>query len=519
MRSGQNPCRYRWTVPGRGTSHRRVPARTPSYRTSSEIYARAAKPGIARNPLDPAEGALLVVTCGHLCFLPWALGAMHVWSQATSLILSCIGFGLAMLARSRAGSPALDFFRHPVLWAGLAWLGYMVVQASNPAWRHVTDSTHWWLEPVPHAVWAPSGVEAPFAKSNPWRNLMVHTALLLLAVSVWAGLRRRRSYLVLLTVLSGNALLLALLGLVQRWDGTARIFWSHWSSNDRFVASFIYPNHAGPYFCLMTALAAGLAWRFLRNPATKPAGIAMTIAAALSAALVIHTHSRMSILMLALFAGSLVVAAVIHALLRKPSAQPVPFRAVAIALGLAGLIAVPLAAPSLRQVWTRFQETREASATTGADRRMAWAATADMLRDRWLLGWGAGCFRHVFPLYAKNYPAIYETPNGVRRYWEHAHNDWLEIPAEMGVLGTLPALICLGWLAGRLIRSRCWHHPVSLPVVLGCALLPLHAWVDFVFQNPAVLFTWTVLLLAAIRYSELDRPGSAVITDRKERSS
>ncbi|MGA3007493.1 MAG: hypothetical protein ABSE59_06340, partial [Opitutaceae bacterium] len=52
-----------------------------------------------------------------------------------------------------------------------------------------------------------------------------------------------------------------------------------------------------------------------------------------------------------------------------------------------------------------------------------------------------------------------------------------------------------------------WRNAVSLSVVLGCALTLLHASFDFVFQNPAVLLTWSVLLVGAVRWAELDQPG------------
>ena len=121
--------------------------------------------------------------------------------------------------------------------------------------------------------------------------------------------------------------------------------------------------------------------------------------------------------------------------------------------------------------------------------------------------WGAGCFRYGFPKYTKEYPAIHYFNNGVRRSWEHAHNDLLEFPAELGVAGLLPVAGILGTGLWQLYRRRFWRNCVALALVLGCTLVVLHASVDFVFQNPAVLLTWSVLLAGALRWTELDQPG------------
>jgi O-antigen ligase len=131
-----------------------------------------------------------------------------------------------------------------------------------------------------------------------------------------------------------------------------------------------------------------------------------------------------------------------------------------------------------------------------------------MLQDRWLFGWGAGCFRYGFPLYAQKYPTIYKSENNNLRFWEHAHDDLLEFPIEFGVVGLIPLFIALGCAGWQLTRRRFWRNGVSLALVLVCTLVACHSWVDFVFQNPAVLLTWCVLLLAAVRWLELDQPGA-----------
>ncbi len=67
------------------------------------------------------------------------------------------------------------------------------------------------------------------------------------------------------------------------------------------------------------------------------------------------------------------------------------------------------------------QQTREESARS---RILAFEAASRMLGDHWMRGVGAGGFRFLFPEYIKDKPEIYA---GGRLFWEHAHNDWLEL--------------------------------------------------------------------------------------------
>jgi O-antigen ligase len=473
-----------------------------------------------RPPLHPLEAALVGITALHLCFLPWALGTMHIWSQLTSAGLAVTGFVLAAMPRRDSdrfapNSPARQWplarlSRNPVFWGGLILLGYIAVQGCNPAWRYMSNADSWWLEPVAHLAWLPSGVAAPFELSNPWRALLVYGSLWLVVCSVAGGFVRRQSYRVLFTVLAGNAFLLAAFGFVQLLSGTKQIFWTYRPSNGGFSGSFIYPNHAGAYLNLMVALAAGLAlwlYRRGRHGVEKPSSARwFTVVTAGTGLMVILSYSRASIISLLAFTA-LFGCAIAFRLFRRsrPGGSERP-EWLPLVLTLAGFLAIGLISINSTKVWGRFSELFSDPARASLDRRQARAAAADMLRDHWVLGWGAGCFRHGFPLYAQHYPDIYNSGSDRRKLWEHAHNDLLEIPLELGAVGMVPLAVILGGTAWSLYRRRFWRNALSFSLVLGGVLTCLHAGVDFVFQNPAVLLTWGVLLTGALRWAELDDP-------------
>jgi len=463
-------------------------------------------------PLHPLEAALLAVTALHLCFLPWALGAMHVWSQLTSLGLSVVGLVLASMPRTGsggvAGSPAARLVRFPVFWAGLAVLCYIALQGLNPAWRFESNATSWWLKPLAHDAMLPTGVDAPYSRSNPWRALTIFGSMWLLVCSVWAGFSRRQSYRVLFTVLVVNALLLAGLGVLEQLTVAKEIFWVYRPRGDMFAASFIYRNHAGCYFNLMVALAAGLAWwhyRRARRAIESPGpAVALAFSAVFLGVMVIFSYSRMSILMLLAFSALVSLALIFGPMLRKgPAREHRDFLPPLVAI--AGFLCVGLVTLRAEGVWQRFAGIVSDPKASDHGRSLVRQAATKMLRDRWLFGWGAGCFRYGFPIYAQGYPEIYYSGANNRFYWEHAHDDILEFPIELGVAGMLPLVAAFAYLAWQLARRRFWRNSVSLCAGLGCALVVAHSWVDFVFQNPAVLLTWGVLLAGAVRWADLDQ--------------
>ena len=77
--------------------------------------------------------------------------------------------------------------------------------------------------------------------------------------------------------------------------------------------------------------------------------------------------------------------------------------------------------------------------------------------------------------------------------------------SEVGALGC--SLLVAGWLyyIARLIRLRCWRHPLAALLLAGCLVTMLHAGFDFPFFNPAILITWCCLWPVMVRWLELEQ--------------
>jgi hypothetical protein len=198
----------------------------------------------------------------HLIFTSWAVGTMHLWSQAVALGLAALVFASTPTGRDGWAGNWRRLVRFPIFWLGVLWLLYAVLGALNPHATYVREGNRWWMvfrEPI---AWLPQGVEVPFAVGGPWRTLMIHAGVILFGLAVWLAARRRRSGRVLLMTLALNGLVLAVVGIAQR-TGYLGFFVAGLRPSDAgplpayAFATFIYKNHAGGY--LMLALTAAVA--------------------------------------------------------------------------------------------------------------------------------------------------------------------------------------------------------------------------------------------------------------------
>jgi O-antigen ligase len=468
----------------------------------------------------PLEIALLVLIGAHLSFLPWALGTVHLWSQLVSLALSVAGFALSLVPRthtedfSRDGRqyrylPARRLFAFPAFWIGLAFLLYVLIQALNPAWNYRNESGTWWMEPIAHISWLPRGAIAPLAESNPWRALLVWSSAWMLICSLWIGLTRRAALRLLLVILTLNATVLAIVGILQHAAGNGKILWLITPSTHYAVATFLYKNHAGAFFNLMLATAAATAtWYFRRSERrqerTSPAPIFTFCAIALALIVALSFSRAATVLMLA-FVGLCIVCGLLF-LMRSPR------RPSWIAVGLvAGSVAI-LGFISARQLnlglaAEKFQQLFTTDRVASVElRQIAAQATREMAAEQPLTGWGAGCFRYLFPLYQQHHPEIYVPAWDQERmfYFEHAHNDYLEFLAELGFIGCAPLLALVALWVLALIRGRVWNNPSALLLVLGLLTLLAHCWIDFHLRCPAILLTACALAVVVTRWTDLE---------------
>ncbi len=474
-----------------------------------------------RPPLHPLERLFLGIALTQLIFMPWAFGTMHVWSQLVSLGLAAAGFVVAMRSRFYSmdltdgpefrlnGWPRL--LRFPPFWLGVALLVYLGVQAVNPSWIWTRNATSWWLVRVNDIDWLPTSIETPFERFNVWRQFVIYATVWLTVCGLWVGITRRKTLQILVGVLVANACILGLVGFAYRASGATKVLGLAEFPGAASFASFIYQNHAGSYFGLMSFLALGLAvWHFFegrkRMARSTPAALWM-IAAVLLMFAVAFSLSRGAVISATIFGLAAMLAVVVLRFTSATQSTVPTIVPVMVAVAVLGTVGWIVRQVDFSMVYYRFEQLSKLKANDPSvvGRQLARESAINMLGDYWVRGVGAGGFRYLFPEYIKTKPMIYERG---QLFWEHAHNDWLEIPIELGVVGS--ALIALGicWVAWVWFRDRGWSHPLVLMIAFGIGGVMVHAVMDFPFQNPAILVTWAALGVISLRWLELDAGGS-----------
>ncbi|WP_232766581.1 O-antigen ligase family protein [Geminisphaera colitermitum] len=474
-------------------------------------------------PAHPLEFKLLVVACLYLCFLPWALGTMYIWGQSIAFGLAVAAITLALWKRRYNAdiSPTGSAFtlviwprllRFPIFWIGLGFLIYILIGALNPAFSYMRDERGWWMEPASPISWLPASVDAPFGDINPWRVLLIYSGIWLMACAVWIGITRRSVLVALLSVVVVNGSVLAVLGILQRVTEAKKILWLiNIKPGLTPIATILYKNHGGAFFNLILVAACVLmVWHYLRASRrlkrTSPSPV-FAFCAVLCGLLAFLSNSRAAALLLIGFILVFVIGAIIWGIAGKTEA---PNRAVGVLIVVCFLVFIGVSAKylniesSLQRIERLFKQDNNMSVQS---RVTATKATLDMAEDNLIYGTGAGSFRHMFPIYQRQYPEIYTIGNPKRpRYlrWEYAHNDYAQGLAELGIVGLLFPAAMLGYWGVSYVRNDIIRRIPMLVGVLGLVMTMIHSWVDFQMHNPAILGTWCLLWVIYGRWMELE---------------
>lgn len=123
-----------------------------------------------------------------------------------------------------------------------------------------------------------------------------------------------------------------------------------------------------------------------------------------------------------------------------------------------------------------------------------WKAAIQMFEKHPLTGIGLGTWAEIFP--------HYESAPRLEMAFHQAHNDYLQLAAEVGILGLTPlicAILWLGHISRRIRRVSYDLRPFVLCLGIAIAVMLLHGLVDFPMHITANALLFTILLALAIR--------------------
>jgi O-antigen ligase len=309
-------------------------------------------------------------------------------------------------------------------------------------------------------------------------------ALLMFGVARLASLAGTRT---IAWIVCALGVLLAVIGIVQRPLYTGRIygFWAPMMESTRPFGPFVNPNHFAGWMLmalpvafglLCSAAARGMAgvkadWRsriIWLSSREASQTILIGAAAVVMAVSLMLTMSRSGI---GAFAVSVAITSW-FALRRLPGGS----KRVMVTAYLACILVIAVGCVGSETIAARF-----ASANPGNinERLPIWRDTWAIVRDFWLTGTGLNTYGVATLLYQTAEPDV---------HLREAHNDYLQIAAEGGLLLAVPVACAIGILAvevrRRFRRSHGSSYWIRLGAVTGLLAIALQSMVEFSLQMP-----------------------------------
>jgi O-antigen ligase len=135
-----------------------------------------------------------------------------------------------------------------------------------------------------------------------------------------------------------------------------------------------------------------------------------------------------------------------------------------------------------------------------------------MISDFWLTGVGPGAYQRGFTAYKDS--ALRPL------FYDHAHNDYLQLLGEYGAIGALIMTIIVGVVLVRLIRAFTKRGDIVVRGALfasltGVTAMMIHSLVEFNFQIPANALYFWVLVGVGIAATRVKRAKVRRRSDRR----
>jgi len=355
---------------------------------------------------------------------------------------------------------------------------------------------------------AGSGLAVPAVRSlslDPYstRLFLVQTAALFIyfaAVLVFTDTPHRLRILVRTITIFG--FFLAIFGLTQSFTSPNKVYWVRELAQSSAFGPFINRHHFAGYMELTIALPLGLI--FAGSVETEKRFIYL-FAAGLMAVALVMTNSRGGII--SLVAEVLFLAAVGGFRKRRhkrTEAKPGVISSASVRTVLAlVLIVVVLGGVVLlggEGALSRFVGTVNTDdPTTG--RTHFWSVTIDIIKAHPILGTGLGAFGLVY--------THYDSRNGLFRL-EQAHNDYLQILSDGGIIGAALALFFVIILFRQAFARResrdDFRRGVCIGALAGCFAVLVHSFFDFTLHTTSNALLFLILAALATMNGRVEQP-------------
>jgi hypothetical protein len=433
----------------------------------------------------------------------FAFGAVYPWA-AWPLAVLCLAAGAAGLASGVLDRPATSTaFRIAVAITGLAIVAQVV---PLPVWflNKISPGTDHLLRRIDPAyavgltLWHPLSIAA--TDTGRALGLLASFACLVLGLSRAMALTGAR---VIVASLAVVAFLLALVGIIQKplYDGAIYGFWQPESGSGGVFGPFVNRNHFAGWMLMSLPLSFALmgsglqhAWRgvkrewrdrilWMASPgASRLVLLGLAIATMTLSLVLTMSRSGMSALALAILLTGCAMVRGLTGMTRKATAV----------FSLALLVAVVTSWVGINAIIARFADTDWAEYN---NRRGAWSDARSVIADFPVAGTGLNTYYVTSLVYQRH---------DLRQHYAQAHNDYLQLAAEGGLLLLLPIAGCIVVFARDVRRrlsadrtgSTAWW--LRRGAVTALVAIALQETVEFSLQMPGNAALFAVVCAIAL---------------------
>ena len=438
--------------------------------------------GVFRSTHTIASRFAFLVICIAIVLSALVYGTVHYWALGLFNLGGLTVLVLWVLDGWRLGS--LRVSRNPLQ---LALLGALLLGL---------------IQLLPLREVASSGAASNLANTlslDPYstRLVLVQLATLLIyfaATLVFVDSPHRLHILVRTIMIFGFCL--ALFGLTQSFTSApTKVYWIRELPQSTAFGPFINRHHFAGYMELTIALPLGL---LFAGVVDKDKRLLYLFVAGLMGIALVMTTSRGGIISLV---AEIMFLVVVTAIWRKKEEhrssrrKPSRLKPIVVRIGLATALLIGLFVGVIMlggefSIYRFIDSVNTDDPTTG--RAHFWSVTLDIIKAHPYVGTGLGAFGVIY--------TKYDSRNGLFRL-EQAHNDYLQVLSDGGIIGALLALtfvVLLFYIAIKRARSTKddFRRAVALASLSGCFAVLVHSFFDFTLHTTsnALLF----LVLAAL---------------------
>ncbi|HKK19024.1 MAG TPA: O-antigen ligase family protein [Opitutales bacterium] len=440
---------------------------------------------LLRDTFTPAETSLycLILITANVAF--WLADPRSYWLLGFFLIAASMT--PIILKTHEHTHPFFVTFLWPKFWLCTAPVWLFLLQFAlglqqQPFGKIIFDGTEFIRFEVPPQAWLPVSTAA----KTTWPAALGFSAIYIVSVGLFLIPKSRAFFERLMPYLCLSAVLPALFAYIQHGMNAEEPLLTKGTGAGDFIGFFPYDGHWAAFAILWTCACISMALLSTRYddspPFVESTGPWYLTAGTIfgASAFLVEAKWPAVFLMLTYAIMMMLFAANIFTAKRDPHRRSIA--------SFGGLISTSMFGAALY----RILQTGDSALATESLRQ----AAREMFADRPLFGWGMDSFGHLLPFYGSDLL--------LGENYQRAGSDFLQILAENGILGFLPATLLLLILVGRYLKGR-HNMQLSNQLLTGLASVLLLAFFDSPFMSPAVFFSFVILLFVALRWADISR--------------